>query len=114
MTYHARFTLDHEALVLVHPADAADDVVVLVVRAAVVGVVAIQRIRAVRLAGRLAYDLVDLHGGLVACAVVRLPQPVDVAAQRGLSAVVPLWGSRGVGSGLLERATGRPSACYLL
>ena len=42
VTYHARFTLDHEALVLVHPADAADDVVVLVVRAAVVGVVALQ------------------------------------------------------------------------
>lgn len=48
-SYHALFTLDHEAFVLVHSTDASDDVIVLVVRprpppSVVVAVVALQRI----------------------------------------------------------------------
>lgn len=99
--YHALLTLDHQALVLVHAADATDDVVVLVVGAqpassvvVVATVVPFQQVRAVRLAGRLAHDLVNLDRSLVASTVIGLPQTTHVPAHRRLPAIVFLGGNR--------------------
>lgn len=79
-SYHTLFTLDHEAFVPVHSANAADDIVILVMGpSSVVTVVALQGFRAVGLAGRLTDDLVDLDGGFVPSAVVSLPQPAYVS-----------------------------------
>lgn len=83
--YHALLTLDHQAFVLVHSTDATDDIVVLVVgpsSVVVVAMVTLQRIRAVGLAGRLTHDLINLHGGFMASAVVGFPQPANVPAYR--------------------------------
>lgn len=80
-SYHALFTLDHQAFVPVHSADATDDIIVLVMRPpSVVTVVSLQGVRAVGLAGRLAHDLVDLDGSFVPSAVVSLPQAAHVSA----------------------------------
>lgn len=89
-SHHALLTLDHDAFILVHSTDAPDDVVVLVVGASVVVVamIALQRVGAVGFAGRLAHDLVDLDGRLVASAVVGFPQPAHVPAHCRLPAVV--------------------------
>lgn len=89
--YHAFLALDHQALVLVHATDAADDVIVFV---DVVGVVAVHGIGAVRLTNRLADDLVDLNRGLVSRAVIRLAQPAHVPAHRRLPSVVLLLRDR--------------------
>lgn len=83
--YHAFLALDHQPLVLVHATDAADYVVVFV---DVVSVVTVHRIGAVRLTHRLADDLIDLDGGLVSRAVVRLTQPAHVPAHGRLPSVV--------------------------
>lgn len=85
-SYHALFTLDHQAFVLVHSTDATDDVVVLVVgprpSSMVVAMVTLQRIGAVGLAGGLAHDLINLDSSLMASAVVGFPQPTHVPADR--------------------------------
>lgn len=89
--HHALFTLDHEPLVLVEAADAADDVLVLLVP---VVLVAHRGLAAVGLARRLPHDLVDLGRGLVPGVVVGLAQPAHVPPRRGLPAVVFLEKSK--------------------
>lgn len=82
-SYHTLFTLDHEAFVPVHSTNATDDIVILVMGpSSVVTVVALQGVRAVGLAGRLADDLVDLDGGFVPGAVVSLPQSAHISTHR--------------------------------
>lgn len=97
-SYHALFTLDHKAFVLVHSTDATDDVVVLVMgpstSVVVVALVTLQRIRAVGLAGRLAHDLINLDSGFVTSAVVGFPQPAHVPAYRWLPAIIFLEGKK--------------------
>lgn len=83
--HHALFTLDHEPLVLVEAADAADDVLILLVP---IVLVAHRGLAAVGLAGRLPHDLVDLRRRLVPGVVVSLAQPAHVPPRRGLPAVV--------------------------
>lgn len=88
-SYHALFTLDHQAFVPVHSADATDDIIVLVMRPpSVVTVVSLQGVRAVGLAGRLAHDLVDLDGSFVPSAVVSLPQAAHVSAHWRLPPII--------------------------
>lgn len=89
--HHALFTLDHEPLVLVEAADAADDVLVLLVP---VVLVAHRGLAAVGLARRLPHDLIDLGRGLVPGVVVGLAQPAHVPPRRGLPAVVFLEKSK--------------------
>lgn len=77
-THHAFLTLDHKPLVFVHATDTTDNVVVFVVAApsfmvVMVGVVSLQRIRAVGFAGRLTHNLVDLYGGFMTRTVVSFP-----------------------------------------
>lgn len=84
-SYHALFTLDHQAFVPVHSTNATDDIVILVVGPScmvVVAVVTFQRIGAVGLADRLANDLIDLDGRFVSCAVVSFPQAAYISAYR--------------------------------
>lgn len=91
-TYHALLTLDHEPFVFVHATDAADHIIVFVMAApsvmVVVGVVSLQRIRAVGLTGRLAHDLINLDSSLMTRAVVRLPQPAHVTTHSRLPAII--------------------------
>lgn len=93
-TYHALLTLDHEPLILVHATDAADHIIIFVMTArsivvmVVVGVVSLQRIRAVGLTGCLAYNLINLDSSLMARTVVRLPQPAHVTAYSRLTPVI--------------------------
>lgn len=82
-SYHALFTLDHQAFVLVHSTDATYHIVVLVVgsrSAPSMAMVPLQRIRAVSLAGGLAHNLIDLYGCLITSAVVGFPQAAHVPA----------------------------------
>lgn len=93
-TYHAFLTLDHEPFVLVHATDAADHIIVFVVAApsvmvmVVVGVVSLQRIRAVGLTGRLTHNLINLDSSLMTRTIVRLPQPAHITTYSRLSAVI--------------------------
>lgn len=93
-SYHALFTLDHQAFVLVHATDATDDIVVFVVgpksipTVMVVAMVPLQWIRAVGLAGSLAYNLVNLDSSFMTSAVVGFPQPAHIPAYRWLPTVI--------------------------
>lgn len=91
-TYHALLTLDHEPLILVHATDAADHIIVFVMAApsvmVIVGVVSLQRIRAVGLTGRLAHNLINLNSSLMTRTIVRLPQPAHITTHGRLTAIV--------------------------